>query len=130
MENHDLFLVLCPGADASHGQKVQELLAKHGRCAQMLEQSWLLAVDPERVDSGESDADAIIEERGLKQVSDSGAIEAVVDRIIADNPDKVAEYKGGKDKHMGWFVGPVMKASQGKANPQMANEVLSKKLND
>ena len=75
------------------------------------------------------EADAIIGERGLKQVSDSGAIEAVVDRIIADNPDKVAEYKGGKDKLMGWFVGQVMKASQGKANPQMANEVLSKKLN-
>jgi len=75
------------------------------------------------------EADEIIEARGLKQVSDSGAIEAVVDQIIADNPDKVAEYKGGKDKLMGWFVGQVMKASQGKANPQMANEALSKKLN-
>ncbi|MDP6474255.1 MAG: Asp-tRNA(Asn)/Glu-tRNA(Gln) amidotransferase subunit GatB [Alphaproteobacteria bacterium] len=74
------------------------------------------------------EADAIISARGLKQVSDSGAIEAVVDRIIADNPDKVAEYRGGKDKLMGWFVGQVMKASQGKANPQMANEVLSRKL--
>ncbi len=74
------------------------------------------------------DADAIIEERGLKQVSDSGAIDAVVDQIIADNPDKVAEYKGGKDKLIGWFVGQVMKASQGKANPQMANEALKKKL--
>ena len=75
------------------------------------------------------EADEIIDARGLKQVSDSGAIEAVVDQIIADNPDKVAEYKGGKDKLMGWFVGQVMKASQGKANPQMANEALSKKLN-
>jgi aspartyl-tRNA(Asn)/glutamyl-tRNA(Gln) amidotransferase subunit B len=75
------------------------------------------------------EADAIIAERGLEQVSDTGAIEAVVDQIIADNPDKVAEYKGGKDKLMGWFVGQVMKASQGKANPQMANEILSKKLN-
>ncbi len=74
------------------------------------------------------DADAIIEERGLKQVSDSGAIDAVVDQTIADNPDKVAEYKGGKDKLIGWFVGQVMKASQGKANPQMANEALKKKL--
>ena len=79
------------------------------------------------VNGGE--ADAIIEERGLEQVSDSGAIEAVVDRIIADNPVKVAEYKGGKDKLIGWFVGQVMKASQGKANPQMANEMLNKKLN-
>ena len=74
------------------------------------------------------EADAIIEERGLKQVSDTGAIEAVVDKIIADNPDKVSEFKGGKDKLMGWFVGQVMKASQGKANPQIANEILAKKL--
>ena len=48
--------------------------------------------------------------------------------MIADNPDKVAEYKGGKDKLIGWFVGQVMKASQGKANPQMANDALKKKL--
>ena len=75
------------------------------------------------------DADSIIEQRGLKQVSDTGAIEVVVDRIIADNPEKVAEYKGGKDKLMGWFVGQVMKASQGKVNPQIANEILSNKLN-
>ena len=74
------------------------------------------------------EADAIIAARGLEQVSDTGAIEAVVDQVITDNPDKVAEYQGGKDKLMGWFVGQVMKASQGKANPQMANEVLSGKL--
>ncbi len=74
------------------------------------------------------EADAIIAARGLEQVSDTGVIEAVVDQVIADNPDKVAEYQGGKDKLMGWFVGQVMKASQGKANPQMANEVLSRKL--
>ena len=80
MENHDLFLVLCPGADAAHGQKVQELLAKHGRCAQMLEQSWLLAVDPERVDSGESDADAIIEE-----LADSFGDEVRVAVVYVDN---------------------------------------------
>ena len=75
------------------------------------------------------EADAIIDAQGLKQVSDSGAIEAVVDQIIADNPDKVAEYKSGRDKLMGWFVGQVMKASQGKVNPQMANDMLNKKLN-
>ena len=74
------------------------------------------------------EADAIIEARGLKQVSDIGTIEAVVDQIIADNSDKVAEYKSGKDKLMGWFVGQVMKASQGKVNPQMANDMLTKKL--
>ncbi len=74
------------------------------------------------------DADAIIEAKGLKQVSDSGAIEALVDEIIAANADKVAEYRSGKDKLFGFFVGLAMKASKGKANPAQLNEVLLKKL--
>ncbi|MEA3545432.1 MAG: Asp-tRNA(Asn)/Glu-tRNA(Gln) amidotransferase subunit GatB [Thermodesulfobacteriota bacterium] len=73
-------------------------------------------------------ADQVIAEKGLKQVSDSGAIEAIVDEVIAANPDPVAEYRGGKEKLMGFFVGQVMKASQGKANPGMANQLLKKKL--
>jgi aspartyl-tRNA(Asn)/glutamyl-tRNA(Gln) amidotransferase subunit B len=74
------------------------------------------------------DADGIIEAKGLKQVSDSGAIEAIVDGVIAANADKVAEYRSGKDKLFGFFVGAAMKASQGKANPTQLNEVLKKKL--
>jgi len=74
------------------------------------------------------DADSIIEAKGLKQVSDSGAIEALVDEIIAANADKVAEYRGGKDKLFGFFVGLAMKASKGKANPAQLNDVLKKKL--
>jgi len=70
----------------------------------------------------------IVEEKGLKQVTDTGEIEKFADEVIAANPDKVAEYKGGKDKLMGWFVGQLMKASKGKANPQAANEILKKKL--
>jgi aspartyl-tRNA(Asn)/glutamyl-tRNA(Gln) amidotransferase subunit B len=77
-------------------------------------------------DGGE--ADAIIEAKGLKQVSDSGAIETLVDEIIAANADKVAEYRSGKDKLFGFFVGLAMKASKGKANPAQLNEVLLKKL--
>ncbi|MDD5057078.1 MAG: Asp-tRNA(Asn)/Glu-tRNA(Gln) amidotransferase subunit GatB [Sideroxydans sp.] len=73
-------------------------------------------------------ADAIIEAKGLKQVSDSGAIEALVDEIIAGNAEKVAEYRSGKDKLFGFFVGLAMKASKGKANPAQLNEVLKKKL--
>ncbi|MEP4165242.1 Asp-tRNA(Asn)/Glu-tRNA(Gln) amidotransferase subunit GatB [Maricaulis sp.] len=69
----------------------------------------------------------IVEERGLKQVTDTGAIEAVVDQLIADNPDQAASVKE-KPKAMGWFVGQVMKAMQGKANPQAVNEILQKKL--
>ncbi len=69
----------------------------------------------------------IVEKRGLKQVTDTGAIEKVVDEIIAANPQQVAQVKD-KPKTMGWFVGQVMKASQGKANPQAVNEILKKKL--
>jgi aspartyl-tRNA(Asn)/glutamyl-tRNA(Gln) amidotransferase subunit B len=74
------------------------------------------------------DADAIIASRGLKQVSDAGAIEKIVDEIIAANADKVAEYRSGKDKLFGFFVGLAMKASKGQANPAQLNEILKKKL--
>ena len=71
----------------------------------------------------------IVEERGLKQVTDTGAIEALVDQIIAENPDNVAAYKNGKNNLLGWFVGQVMKASKGKANPAIVNKMLMEKLN-
>ncbi len=70
----------------------------------------------------------IVEEKGLKQVSDTGAIEALIAEILAANADKVAEIKAGKDKLKGWFVGQIMKASQGKVNPALANQLLDKKL--
>ncbi len=73
-------------------------------------------------------AGAIVEREGLKQESDSGAIEAAVDKVLADNADKVADYKGGKQALFGFFVGQTMKAMQGKANPQVVNEVLKAKL--
>ncbi|MBI5136605.1 MAG: Asp-tRNA(Asn)/Glu-tRNA(Gln) amidotransferase subunit GatB [Nitrospirae bacterium] len=70
------------------------------------------------------DAAQVIREQGLVQVSDSGAIDAMIQSVMAANPDKVADYRGGKDKLFGFFVGQVMKASQGQANPQMVNERL------
>jgi len=70
----------------------------------------------------------IVEEQGLRQVTDTGAIEAMIDQILAANADKVADYRGGKDKLFGFFVGQVMKAMAGKANPSMLNELLKKKL--
>ena len=79
--------------------------------------------------NGEGDADAVIEKHGLKQVTDSGAIEKVIDEVMAKNPQQLADYRGGKDKLFGFFVGQVMKATQGKANPQQLNELLKKKLN-
>ena len=76
----------------------------------------------------DEDVDAVIEKLGLKQVSDTGAIEAMCDEIINANPEKVEQYKGGKDKLFGFFVGQVMKASKGSANPQAVNEILKTKL--
>ncbi len=73
-------------------------------------------------------ADIIVEEKGLKQVTDTGAIEVLIDEVIADNPDNVAAYKGGKEKLFGFFVGQVMKKSQGKANPAVVNKLLKEKL--
>ncbi|MGB0627036.1 MAG: Asp-tRNA(Asn)/Glu-tRNA(Gln) amidotransferase subunit GatB [Alphaproteobacteria bacterium] len=81
----------------------------------------------EMFDSGKAAAD-IVEEKGLKQISDTGEIAAIVDRIIADNPEQADEYRGGNTKVAGWFTGQVMKATQGKANPQMVNELLREKL--
>ncbi|MBL8516185.1 MAG: Asp-tRNA(Asn)/Glu-tRNA(Gln) amidotransferase subunit GatB [Betaproteobacteria bacterium] len=78
--------------------------------------------------NGEGDADAIIDQRGLKQMSDSGAIEAIVDQVLAANPKSVEEFRAGKEKAFNALVGQVMKASQGKANPAQVNEVLKRKL--
>lgn len=71
---------------------------------------------------------AIVEERGLKQVTDTGAIEAMIDEVMAKNADKVAEYRSGKDKLFGFFVGQTMKAMQGKGNPALVNDILKRKL--
>jgi aspartyl-tRNA(Asn)/glutamyl-tRNA(Gln) amidotransferase subunit B len=75
-----------------------------------------------------STADAIIEEKGLKQITDSSAIERAIEDVMAKNPGQLADYRGGKDKLFGFFVGQVMKATGGKANPAQLNELLKKKL--
>lgn len=80
--------------------------------------------------NNEGEVDAIIEKRGLKQVTDTGAIEKLIDDIIAANPQQVADYRSGKDKLFGFFVGQAMKASGGKMNPQQLNDLLKKKLQE
>ena len=77
-----------------------------------------------------NDPDAIIEERGLKQVTDSSEIESLVDKILEDNPNQLSQFRSGKEKLFGFFVGQVMKASGGKANPSQVNEILKSKLNN
>jgi aspartyl-tRNA(Asn)/glutamyl-tRNA(Gln) amidotransferase subunit B len=79
--------------------------------------------------SGEgSDVDAIIEAKGLKQMNDTGAMEKIIDEVIAANPANVEQYRAGKDKAFNALVGQVMKASKGKANPAQVNELLKAKL--
>jgi len=79
------------------------------------------------VETGKAPA-AIVDERGLRQVTDTGAIDGAIDAVLAAQADKVAEYRAGKDKLFGFFVGQVMKATQGKANPALLNERLRQKL--
>jgi aspartyl-tRNA(Asn)/glutamyl-tRNA(Gln) amidotransferase subunit B len=74
------------------------------------------------------DAAAIVDEKGLRQVTDAGAIDGAVDQVLAANPDKVAEYKSGKEKLFGFFVGQAMRAMAGKGNPALVNEALKRKL--
>jgi aspartyl-tRNA(Asn)/glutamyl-tRNA(Gln) amidotransferase subunit B len=78
--------------------------------------------------AGEGDADAIIQKRGLRQVSDAGAIEKLVDEVLAKNARQVEDYRAGKEKAFNALVGQVMKATQGKANPAQVNEILRRKL--
>ncbi len=76
----------------------------------------------------DAEVDAVIEKLGLKQVSDDGAILTMIDEILANNPEKIEQYKGGKEKVFGFFVGQVMKASKGSANPQVVNKLLKERL--
>ena len=78
--------------------------------------------------NGEGDADAVIQKKGLKQITDGAAIEKVIDAVIAKNPKQLEQYRAGKEALFGYFVGQVMKASQGKANPGQVNELLKNKL--
>ncbi len=75
-----------------------------------------------------ADPAKVIQVKGFEQVSDTGALEAIVDQILAANPEKVAEVKGGNDKAMNWFTGQAMKASQGKANPKLVTEIVRRKV--
>ena len=78
--------------------------------------------------AGEGDADAVIEKKGLKQITDTGAIEAIVREVLENNPQQIEQYKAGQEKLMGYFVGQVMKATQGKANPGEVNKILKQLL--
>lgn len=76
------------------------------------------------------DPEEIVDEKGLKQITDTSSLEPIIDQLIADNPENVEEYRGGKKKVIGWFVGQVMRQTQGKANPKLVNELLREKLDE
>ena len=84
----------------------------------------------EAIWNGEGTADEIIEKKSLKQITDTGEIETIIDEVIANNPQQLEQYRSGKDKLFGYFVGQVMKMTKGKANPQQVNELLKKRLKD
>ena len=99
-------------------KRVQDNTISNNAAKQVFEALW----------SGETDVDAIIAAKGLKQESDSGAIEAIIDEVLEANPVMVEEFKAGKEKAFNALVGQAMKASKGKANPAQVNEILKKKL--
>ena len=84
--------------------------------------------DQQGKENSERQVDDIIEAKGLKQITDTDAIEAIVDEVIKACPEQVAQFQGGNDKVIGFLVGQVMQRSKGKANPQIANKLLQKKM--
>ena len=111
----------CPVAPDALGlliQRVRDGTLSGSMAKQVFDAMW----------NGEGTADAIIEARGLRQLNDSGALAAIIDSVMAESPQQVEQYRAGKDKVFGYFVGQVMKRSQGKANPQQVNDLLKEKL--
>jgi len=111
----------CPVSADALGQllaRVADSTISNNIAKQVFEAMW----------KGEGSADEIIEKKGLKQITDTGAIESMVDEVIAANPQQLEQYRAGKDKLFGYFVGQVMKATKGKANPEQVNALLKKKL--
>ncbi len=121
MNKNNIAISKVPVSPVMLGGMIQRIIDNtiSGKIAkQVFEAMWL----------GEGDADAIIEAKGLKQITDTGAIEKIVDEVIAANPNQAEQFRAGKEKMLGFFVGQVMKQSKGKANPQQVNELLRSKL--
>lgn len=95
---------------------------------QVVDVLWATPQPAADVSAALAQVDAVIDAQGLKQMNDSGALEAIVAEVLAANPDNVAQYRAGKDKAFNALVGQVMKASKGKANPAQVNELLKAKL--
>ena len=110
---------LSPQTLAALIRRVADGTVSHNGARQVFDALW---------DGQDADVDALIDAKGLRQMNDSSAIEAIVDDVLAKNQKSVDEYRAGKDKAFNALVGQVMKASQGKANPAQAGEILKRKL--
>jgi aspartyl-tRNA(Asn)/glutamyl-tRNA(Gln) amidotransferase subunit B len=104
--------------------RISDNTISNSAARQVFEGLW----NKEGPSGSEGDVDAIIEAKGLKQINDTGALEAIIDEVLAANPKNVEEFKAGNAKALNGLVGPIMKASKGKANPAQVNELLMKKL--
>src|SRR5690606_28293107 len=127
LNSEDINITACPVSAAHLGQMIQRIrdnTISNKMAKEVLQAMW----------DGEGDADTVIEKRGLKQVSDSGAIEVLVSEVLAANAPQVENYRNADEakrpKMLGFFVGQIMKASRGQANPQQVNEILLQKLNE
>lgn len=109
---------------AEHLGKLVDLISKEVISGKIAKDVFVIMADTGK------DPEQIVEEKGLKQVTDTSAIEAIIDNVIASNPDNLAAYKNGKTNLLGWFVGQVIKQSQGKANPAIVNKLLKDKLDN
>lgn len=121
LNKHEKSITECPVSAEDLGallKRVTDKTISNNIAKQVFEAMW----------NKEGSADDIIEKRGLKQITDTGAIEKIVDDVIANNPNQLEQYRSGKDKLFGYFVGQVMKATQGKANPEQVNQLLKEKL--
>jgi aspartyl-tRNA(Asn)/glutamyl-tRNA(Gln) amidotransferase subunit B len=108
--------------------RIHDGTISHNAARQVFDTLWTDQPDEGQVSTATAQVDAIIEAKGLKQMNDTGALEKIIDEVIAANPDNVAQYKAGKDKAFNALVGQVMKASKGKANPGQVNALLKGKL--
>jgi len=121
MNRHDIDISavpVSPEALAGMLKRIQDNTISSSAAKEVLDALW----------QGEGSADAIIEAKGLKQISDTSAIESTIDEIIANNPAQVEQYRAGKEKVFGFFVGQAMKAFKGKADPAVVNQILKQKL--
>jgi aspartyl-tRNA(Asn)/glutamyl-tRNA(Gln) amidotransferase subunit B len=121
LNNDDKTIEQCPVSAHKLGAlitRIQDGTISNNAAKQVMDELW----------SGSGEVDALIESKGLKQMNDSGALEKIIDEVIAANADNVAQFKAGKDKAFNALVGQAMKASKGKANPQQVNDMLRKKL--